>query len=197
MDDGDGRNCFEINRLPQVVFLSILSYLDVKNLGRASCVSKHWYNSTLDPSLWRRLKLQKRQLVNSEVLVRITNYGSSTATVLDLTECRNITEEGLLMALQQCQYLVELYVVRCPAVTDKCLAEMGQNCRNIKVLDISLCPGVTDNGVKEVSFSVLHVRKGRYKIRTGSTRIADLNRIVPFQERGIQQLLLFLFKSTI
>ena len=159
MDNGDRRNCFQIDRLPQVVFLSILSYLDVKNLGRASCVSKHWYNSTLDPCLWRRLKLQKRKLVDSEVLVRITNYGSSTATVLDLSECQNITEEGLLKALQQCPYLVELYVVRCPAVTDKCLAEMGQSCQNIKVLDISLCPGVTDIGVEEVSSVYLIVRK--------------------------------------
>ena len=159
MDNGDRRNCFQIDRLPQVVFLSILSYLDVKNLGRASCVSKHWYNSTLDPCLWRRLKLQKRKMVDSEVLVRITNYGSSTATVLDLSECQNITEEGLLKALQQCPYLVELYVVRCPAVTDKCLAEMGQSCQNIKVLDISLCPGVTDIGVEEVSSVYLILRK--------------------------------------
>lgn len=158
MDNGDSGNCFQINCLPQVVFLSILSYLDVKNLGRASRVSKHWYNSTLDPCLWRKLKLQKREQVNSEVLVRITNYGS-TATVLDVSECRNITEEGLLKALQQCRYLIELYVVRCPAVTDKCLAEMGQSCQNIKLLDISLCHAVTDCGVKEVSF-VLHLRNG-------------------------------------
>ena len=150
-------NDFQINRLPQLVFRSILSYLDVKDLGRASCVSKHWHYCTLDPCLWRRLKLQKRKLVNNEVLVRITNYGSSTATVLDVSECRNITEEGLLKALQQCRYLVELYVARCPAVTDKCLAEMAQSCQNMKLLDISLCPGVTDSGVKEVSF-VLHLR---------------------------------------
>ena len=162
MDNEDRRNCFQIDYLPQAVFLSILSYLDVKHLGRASCVSKHWYNSALDPCLWRRLKLQKRQLVDSEVLVRITNYGSSTATVLDLSECRNITEEGLLKALQQCRYLVELYVVRCPAVTDKCLATMGQSCQNIKVLDISLCPAVTDIGVEEVSFSVLILRNGEH-----------------------------------
>ena len=155
MDNGDSGNCFQINRLPQVVFLSILSYLGVKDLGRASCVSKHWYNSTLDPCLWRRLKLQKRQMVDSEVLVRITNYGSSTATVLDVTECRNITEEGLLKALQQCRYLVELCAVRCPAVTDKCLAEMAQSCQNIKLLDISLCPSVTDSGIKQVSFVLL------------------------------------------
>lgn len=157
MDNGDSGNCFQINRLPQVVFLSILSYLHVKDLGRASCVSKHWYNSTLDPCLWRRLKLQKRQKVDNQVLVRITNYGSSTATVLDISECRSITEEGLLKALQQCRYLIELCVMRCPAVTDKCLAEMAQSCQNIKLLDISLCSGVTDSGVKEVSF-VLHVR---------------------------------------
>lgn len=155
MEKDQNRNTFQINCLPQVVLLSILSYLDVKDLGRASRVSKHWYNSTLDPSLWRILKLPKRQKVDDEVLVRITNYGS-TATVLDVSECANITEEGLIQAVQQCRYLVELSVVRCRAVTDKCLAEIGQSCRNIKVLDISLCH-VTDCGVKEVSSFILFI----------------------------------------
>ena len=139
----------DMNSLPQVVLLSIMSYLDVKDLGRASCVCKRWYNSTLDPSLWRILKFPKRQKVDDEVLVRLTNYGS-TATVLDVSECANISEEGLIKALQQCRYLVELSVVRCSAVTDKCLTEIGQSCQNIKFLDISLCR-VTDCGVKEVS----------------------------------------------
>lgn len=151
MENGESENSFQINRLPQVVFLSILSYLDLKDLGRASCVSKHWYNSTLDPCLWRKLKLQKRQKVDSEVLVRIANYGW-TATVLDISECKNIDEEGLLKALQQCRYLVEVYLVRCRFVTDNCMAEMGKSCQNIKILDISLCLCVTDSGVKEVSF---------------------------------------------
>jgi len=139
---------FQINSLPQVVFLSILSYLGVQNLGRASCVSKHWYNSSLDPCLWRKLKLQKRQKVDDEVLARVTNLGSN-ASVLDVSECRNITEEGLIQALRQCQCLMELNVVRCPAVTDKCLSVIGESCKNIKILDISLC-NVTDCGVKEL-----------------------------------------------
>ena len=149
MENEGGANSFQINNLPQVVFLSILSYLDVKNLGRASCVSKHWYNSSLDPCLWRTLKLQKRQKVDDGVLSRVTNHGS-TASVLDVSDCPNITEEGLIQALMQCSCLVELSVVRCPAVTDKCLAFIGQSCKNIKFLDISLCH-ITDAGVKKVS----------------------------------------------
>ncbi|PFX21065.1 F-box/LRR-repeat protein 17-like [Stylophora pistillata] len=138
----------DMNSLPQAVFLCVLSYLDVKDLGRVSCVSKHWYNSALDPSLWRKLKLSKRQKVDDEVLVRVTNYGSSaTGGVLDVSECANITEEGLIKALQQCRFLVELSVVRCPAVTDNCLTEIGQSCQNMKFVDISLCR-VTDCGVK-------------------------------------------------
>ena len=146
----DAANSFQINSLPQVVFLSILSLLDVKNLGRASCVSKHWYNSCLDPCLWRTLKLQKREKVDDGVLARLTNHGSN-ASVLDVTDCPNITEEGLIKALRQCQSLVELIVVRCPAVTDNCLAVIGQSCSNLKLLDISLC-SVTDYGIEQVSF---------------------------------------------
>ena len=163
------RDSFKINNLPQVVFLSILSYLDLKDLGRASCVSKHWYNSTLDPCLWRKLKLQKRHKVDDEVLVRITNHGSAVS-VLDVSECRSITEEGLLKALLQCKCLVDLSVVRCVAVTDKILSVIGQSCRNIRSLDISLCR-VTDTGVKEVRRGVwkyliqcLSTKTGRYRL---------------------------------
>lgn len=146
----DVANFFQITNLPQVVFLTILSFLDVKNLGRASCVSRHWYNSCLDPCLWRKLKLQKREKVDDGVLARVTNHGSN-ASVLDVSDCPNITEEGLIKALRQCQSLVELIVVRCPAVTDKCLAAIGQSCNNVKSLDISLC-SVTDYGINQVSF---------------------------------------------
>lgn len=157
LDEQDCANSFQINNLPQVVFISILSYLDVKNLGRASCVSKHWYHSTLDPCLWRTLKLQKRQKVDDEVLVRVTTshgHGPSSVRILDVSECKNITEEGLITALRQCQCLVELNVVRCRAVTDKCLAVIGRYCKNIKSLDISLCY-VTDCGVKEASWYLI------------------------------------------
>ena len=147
---------FEINSLPQVVFLTILSYLDVKNLGRASCVSKHWYNSSLDPCLWKILKLQKRQKVDDKVLVRVTKQASSNASLLDVSECESLTEEGLMTALRQCQLLVELRVVRCPAVTDRCLTVIAQSCRNVKLLDISLC-SITDQGVKEVNRLIFNI----------------------------------------
>ena len=147
-EDGDVDNCFEINKLPQVVFLNILWYLDVKDLGRASCVSKYWYNSCLDPCLWRILRLKKREKVNDEVIARITTLGAN-ASVLDVSDCPKLTEEGLIKALRQCSSLLELFVVRCSAVTDKCLSVIGQSCKFIKLLDISLCP-VTDNGLKEV-----------------------------------------------
>ena len=153
--ENESTNCFQISSLPQVVFLSILSYLDRKDLGRASCVSKHWYNSILDPCLWKKLKLQKRSKIDDEVLVRITNHGSAVS-VLDVSECRSITEEGLMKALWQCKCLVDLSVVRCTAVTDKILAVIGQTCRNIKSLDISLCC-VTDAGVKQVGLGCLPV----------------------------------------
>lgn len=149
---------FEINSLPQVVFLTILSYLDVKNLGRASCVSKHWYNSSLDPCLWKILKLQKRQKVDDEVLIRVTRQASSNVSLLDVSECQSLTEEGLMTALRQCQLLMELRVVRCPAVTDRCLTVIAQSCKNVKLLDISLC-SVTDQGVKELCGSCIRLER--------------------------------------
>lgn len=150
-------NCFAINNLPHLVFVNILSYLSVEELGSASCVSKYWYNSCLDPHLWRIIKLKKRRKVDDKVLNRVTNHGSN-AFVLDVSDCPNITEDGLIKALWQCRSLVELTVVRCSAVTDKCLSVIGTSCKKIKSLDITLCP-VSDKGLQEVSLlCIMHMQ---------------------------------------
>lgn len=141
-------NCFAINNLPHLIFVNILSYLSVEDLGSASCVSKYWYNSCLDPQLWKIIKLKKRRKVDDKVLGRVTNHGSN-ASVLDVSECPNITEDGLIKALWRCRLLVELTVVRCSAVTDECLSVIGKSCKKIKSLDITLC-SVTDKGLQEV-----------------------------------------------
>ena len=141
-------NCFAINNLPHLIFVNILSYLSVEDLGSASCVSKYWYNSCLDPQLWKIIKLKKRRKVDDKVLGWVTNHGSN-ASVLDVSECPNITEDGLIKALWRCRLLVELTVVRCSAVTDECLSVIGKSCKKIKSLDITLC-SVTDKGLQEV-----------------------------------------------
>ena len=153
----DATKSFQINSLPQVVFLSILSYLDLKDLGRASRVSKYWYNSSLDPCLWRILKLQKRQQVTDEVLVRIASIGKN-ATLLDVSECTKITEAGIIKSIRRCPLLADLSAVRCSAMTDGCLAWLGRTCKNLKVLDVSLCP-VTNWGVQKVCIGLLALFK--------------------------------------
>lgn len=150
-------NCFAINNLPHLIFVNILSYLSVEDLGSASSVSKYWYNSCLDPQLWKIIKLKKRRKVDDKVLGRVTNHGSN-ASVLDVSECPNITEDGLIKALWRCRLLVELTVVRCSAVTDECLSVIGKSCKKIKSLDITLC-SVTDKGLQEFGKSCTRLEK--------------------------------------
>lgn len=96
---GDVDNCFEINKFLQVVFLNILWYLDVKDLGRVFCVFKYWYNFCFDLCLWRILRFKKWEKVNDEVIVRIIMFGVNVF-VLDVLDCLKLIEEGFIKVLR-------------------------------------------------------------------------------------------------
>ena len=143
------RYTFQMNCLPQVAFLKILSYLSMKERVTVSLVSRHWYNSCFDPILWHKLHLQGRISVTNDVFCQLTGI-SSSLVVLDISECSSITEQGLEQGLGQCSQLQELRVVRCANITDSCLEQVGQTCKELRLLDISLCTKLRDTGIQKV-----------------------------------------------
>lgn len=151
------KGTFQINSLPQVAFLKILSYLTMKERVTASVVSKYWYNSCFDPCLWRNIRLRERKSVTDDVFYRLTDL-SSSLNVLDIFECGNITERGLAEGLCQCSQLIELRAVRCPNFTDFCMEKVGETCKQLKLLDISLCTKVTDDGIQKVSYDIVLIK---------------------------------------
>jgi hypothetical protein len=139
----------DFNSLPHVVILNILSFLNIKDLGRTACVSKYLNNSCHYPSLWTHVNISNRRLVTDDVLHHVLSI-SRNITSLDISESRNITEHGLQTALVNCQSLQELKTVRCDYLTDACLEVVGQVCLDLSVVDFSMCK-ITDSGMEKVS----------------------------------------------
>ena len=91
----------QINCLPQVAFLKVLSYLSMKERVNASSVSKHWYNSCFDSSLWRKICLKEQKSVTDKVFCHLTDI-SNSLIALDICECGSISSNGLVQGLSQC-----------------------------------------------------------------------------------------------
>lgn len=140
---------FDFESLPHVVLLTILSCLNLKDLGRASCVSKYLNYCCSYPGLWTRVDLSNRKHVNDAVLLRIVDI-SKNLSVLDISEAINITEQGLLAALKECSTLVEFKAVRCYYVSNGCLKVLGEKCQGLRIIDLSMCK-VTDDGIGQVN----------------------------------------------
>lgn len=134
--------------LPDVVVLKVLSFLDIKCLGRVACVSKYLNACCQYASLWTHLNLSSRRLVTDDVLYRVINI-SSNITSLDISESRNITEHGLRTALVDCITLQKLKAVRCECITDTSLELIGRFCVELNVVDFSMCK-ITDLGIEKV-----------------------------------------------
>ena len=128
--------------------IKILSFLDVKSLGRVACVSKYLNTCCHYPSLWTHVNLSSRRLVSDEVLYRVINI-SRNITSLDISDNRNITEHGLRMALVHCNSLQSLKAVRCDCMSDSSLETIGQFCVDLSAVDFSMCK-ITDLGMEKV-----------------------------------------------
>lgn len=134
--------------LPDVVLLKVLSFLDIKGLGRVACVSKYLNVCCQYASLWTHLNLSGRRLLTDDVLCRVISI-SRNITSLDLSESRNITEHGLRMVLVDCVSLQKLKAVRCECITDTSLETVGKFCVDMNVVDFSMCK-ITDLGIEKV-----------------------------------------------
>ena len=139
---------FPFDSLPHLVFLNILSYFTIKELGEASRVCRLWHSKCFDPSLWRNLNFKGRSKVTDAVLGRITSLSQNIST-LNISECAELSEKCIVESLRGCSFLEEIRLVRCSGISDLCLECIGQSCSRLKILDISLCP-VTDEGIRKV-----------------------------------------------
>lgn len=98
--------------LPSHLLLKVFHYLRLSDLlHRAGLVCKDWYTLSRDSDLWRTINLRGQVKVSDEVITRMTTY-SDNVTLLDITDSRLVTSQGLHLALENCPNLQTLLLIR-------------------------------------------------------------------------------------
>jgi hypothetical protein len=97
--------------LPRDALVRVLGHLagDVEALCASACVARAWRDAASEPTLWAQL-----QVLSEEVAARMTDANLLGLVVrarggleqLDISGAQNVTEEGLMAALQQPHALV-------------------------------------------------------------------------------------------
>ncbi|KAJ4460475.1 putative leucine Rich Repeat family protein [Paratrimastix pyriformis] len=82
--------------------------------------------------------------------------------VLDVSTCRDLSEESLVSVGRQCPALLELVADDCPkAVTPATLQQLGASCARLTLLSACRCPQVTDAGLRRLAMGCPALRTVR------------------------------------
>ncbi|XP_078579953.1 F-box/LRR-repeat protein 17-like [Branchiostoma floridae x Branchiostoma japonicum] len=140
-----------INDLPQTIFLKILSYLGMEERCRHVCrVCKFWHQMCFDSELWRKIDLRGKDKVTDDVLGRVTSY-STNVMYVDVSDCNNVTDQGVIAMAKQCSSLLEFKCTRCNHLTDAAFIALAQGCPGLQKLTVDGVRQITDVAFKEIS----------------------------------------------
>ncbi|XP_078666036.1 F-box/LRR-repeat protein 17-like [Branchiostoma floridae x Branchiostoma belcheri] len=140
-----------INDLPQTVLLKIVSYLSMEERSRHVCrVCKLWNQMCLDSELWRKIDLRGKGRVTDEVLGRLTSY-STNVTSVDISDCNNIMDQGVITMATQCFSLTEFKCTRCNHLTDAAFIALAEGCPGLLKLTLDGVRQITDVAFKQIA----------------------------------------------
>jgi hypothetical protein len=69
--------------------------------------------------------------------MKVANHFGTKLTLLDLRECKNITDQSIIRVAQQCSELESLNVVDCYNITDISILEIAKMCPHLLFLFVS------------------------------------------------------------
>jgi hypothetical protein len=109
MEDGSDTKVFHtkpqqlhINNLPYPILLRVFQNLTLYDReSRAALVCLYWLRLSRDPVLWNTLGVGGQRKITDEVLLRLARY-SNNITVVDITDCRTVTDSGFISLLHNC-----------------------------------------------------------------------------------------------
>ncbi|XP_069379689.1 uncharacterized protein [Paralichthys olivaceus] len=139
-------------RLPDEVWLSILSLLPHTDLCRVTQVCSRLHTLATDHTLWKNLRIENETLTEQRLLF----WGTRRPRSLCLYSCSgpSVTSHGLQMFFTLCKnHLEDVKVTSCtgPGLHgDQILPQIGQLCDHVTSVDVSWS-GATDVGVKALS----------------------------------------------
>ena len=102
--------------------------------------------------------------------------GCSQLRFLNLQDCRDITDIGVIAILQKNKHIQLLCLSGCIHLTNKSAKAIGQYCIELTSLNLSLCSKITNIGIKEIAKSCHNIQNANLSglIRLSEASIAEL-----------------------
>jgi F-box/leucine-rich repeat protein 7 len=135
--------------LPDGILTFIFSYLDIYQLMRLRAISLHWSKLlSTSPSVCKYLDLSvyNRKVTNCVLVDYICPFVGKRASVIDISNCFHITDEGFTALSQQCGGNVHGWKMKSVwDITANAVLEMANNAKDLEEIDLSNCRKVSDN----------------------------------------------------
>ncbi|KAG0652190.1 putative F-box LRR-repeat [Hyphodiscus hymeniophilus] len=135
--------------LPDGVLVSIFSFLDIYQLMRLRGISLHWsklLSTSPDVCKFLDLSLYNRKVTNRALIDYICPFVGKRASVIDISNCFHITDEGFSTLSTQCGVNVHCWKMKSVwDITANAVLEMANNAKDLEELDLSNCRKVSDN----------------------------------------------------
>ena len=160
--------------LPDAIFSNILEYLDWGDMGRLDTAffNRDTRNSYLFALQLMKVKVERNEFwrkafdrgklswlirrnilviswdlhVNNTELISIAN-GLPQLQSLDISNCYNITDEGIRAVATGLPHLQSLSLSNCCNITDEGIRALATGCPHLQSLDISWCYTITNEGI--------------------------------------------------
>lgn len=178
-----------IARLPNEILISIFSKLGSSNdLYHCMRVSKRWARNAVD-MLWHRpactnwrnhssicqtLGLERPffsyrdfiKRLNLAALADKVNDGSvlplaacTRVERLTLTNCRGLTDSGLIALVQNSPSLLALDISNDKNITEQSINAIAENCRRLQGLNISGCDSISNESMTNLAHSCKYIKR--------------------------------------
>ncbi|KAM4808190.1 F-box/LRR-repeat protein 17 [Rhinophrynus dorsalis] len=139
-----------INQLPSSLLLKIFSNLSLnERCFSASLVCKYWRDLCLDFQFWKQLDLSNRQQVKDYLLERIA-CRSQNITELNISDCHNVSDEGVCMVAQNCHGLLKYTAYRCKQLSDISVIALASHCPSLQKVHVGNQDRLTDEALKQL-----------------------------------------------
>ena len=131
-------------------------FKNLKSLNLCFCpISDDGFNN-FDCSLITNLNIQSCDI--SDLALENISKSCPEISIINLSSCKKITDEGIYFLSQYCYKISEIYLSNCK-ISDISLRLLSQNCFQISVLDLKSCDLITSDGLISISNHCSQIKK--------------------------------------
>ncbi|KAJ3050221.1 hypothetical protein HK097_008814 [Rhizophlyctis rosea] len=98
----------------------------------------------------KRLNLTYCKQITDEHLEKIL-CRTSEIVELQLRRCTRISDFGLFLVVRYCRYIKQLDISDCEQISDRCLKWIASSCYNLSYLNLTFCTRITNGGLYDLS----------------------------------------------